>query len=87
MVGSTQVDKLAEASGMPVYKFRGDEEREFVSAEMNTQSFPTINLITAEGTAVKYVSEDRTVEAMTAFAPCPGSVTCHARAGGATLDG
>eukprot|EP00310_Coccolithus_braarudii_P016865 CAMPEP_0183359800 /NCGR_PEP_ID=MMETSP0164_2-20130417/53296_1 /TAXON_ID=221442 /ORGANISM="Coccolithus pelagicus ssp braarudi, Strain PLY182g" /LENGTH=448 /DNA_ID=CAMNT_0025533997 /DNA_START=44 /DNA_END=1390 /DNA_ORIENTATION=+ len=60
--------KLADATGLPVYKFRGDEEREFVSAEMNTQSFPTINKITPDGAAVKYESEDRSVEAMAAFA-------------------
>merc|ERR1711871_1319691 len=59
--------KLAESLDVPVYKFRGDEQREFVSAEMNTQSFPTINFIKADGTAVKYESEVRTVEAMTEF--------------------
>ena len=51
-----------------MYKFRGDEVREFVQAEMNTNSFPTINYIKADGTAVKYESEERTVEAMTKFA-------------------
>ena len=60
--------KLAESLDVPVYKFRGDEQREFVSAEMNTQSFPTINFIKADGTAVKYESEERTVEAMAKFA-------------------
>merc|ERR1712228_314991 len=60
--------KLHEATGLPVYKFRGDEEREFVSAEMNTKSFPTINKISVSGDAIKYESEDRSVEAMAAFA-------------------
>ena len=63
-----EYEKLAGASGLPVYKFRGDEQREFVSSEMNTQSFPTINKITADGKAVKYESEDRSVSAMAAFA-------------------
>jgi phosphoadenosine phosphosulfate reductase len=62
-----EVDKLAEASGMPVYKFRGDEEREFVSANMNTESFPTVNKLSG-GKFVKYDSEDRSVEALKAFA-------------------
>merc|ERR1712023_152215 len=60
--------KLAEASGLPTYKFRGDEQREFVEAEMNTKSFPTINYLTASGELIKYESEDRSVEAMVAFA-------------------
>ena len=59
--------KLAEASGMPVYKFRGDEEREFVEANMNTKSFPTINLLSGKE-FTKYESEDRSVDAMVAFA-------------------
>jgi len=58
---------LAESLDVPVYKFRGDEQRDFVQAEMNTQSFPTINFIKADGTPVKYDSEERTVAAMTAF--------------------
>jgi phosphoadenylyl-sulfate reductase (thioredoxin) len=66
-----EYSKLAEASGLPTFKFRGDEEREFVSAEMNTESFPTINYLTADGKFVKYESEDRSVEAMTAFAKAP----------------
>jgi len=62
-----EIDQLAEASGMPVYKFRGDEEREFVSANLNTESFPTINKLSG-GEFVKYDSEDRSVEALKAFA-------------------
>jgi len=64
-------EKLAAASGLPVYKFRGDEEREFVGKELNTESFPTINYISASGDVVKYESDDRSVEAMAAFAKAP----------------
>jgi len=70
-----EYDKLADASGLPVYKFRGDEQREFVSKEMNTASFPTINFITADGKAIKYESEDRSVDAMAAFAKAGGKIT------------
>ena len=52
---------------MPVYKFRGDEEREYVGANMNTASFPTVNKLVG-GKFVKYDSEDRTVSALKAFA-------------------
>jgi len=63
--------KLGEASGLPTYKFRGDEQREFVEAEMNTKSFPTINYLSPSGELIKYESEDRSVEAMTAFVKTP----------------
>jgi len=63
-----EFEKLAASSSIPVYKFRGDEQREFVGAELNTKSFPTINKITSSGEAVKYESEVRTVEAITEFA-------------------
>jgi len=69
-----EYDKLADASGLPVYKFRGDEEREFVKANLNTQSFPTINYIDASGKAIKYESEDRSVGAMAEFAKSGGKV-------------
>lgn len=62
-----EYDKLADASGLPVYKFRGDEEREYVGANMNTASFPTVNKLVG-GKFVKYDSEDRTVSALKAFA-------------------
>jgi len=68
-----EYEKLAAASGLPVYKFRGDEERAFVEAEMNTKSFPTVNYL-GGGKAVKYESEDRSVEAMAAFAKAGGKV-------------
>merc|ERR1712008_536439 len=44
---------------MDVFKFRGDEVRDFVAAELNTQSFPTVNVVKADGTVVKYESEKR----------------------------
>ena len=47
---------------MPVYKFRGDEEREFVGENLNTKSFPTVNFVKADGSVVKYESEDRKAE-------------------------
>lgn len=54
-------------SDMDIYSFRGDEVRDFVQAELNTNSFPTVNIIKADGTAVKYESEVRTVEAFKEF--------------------
>jgi len=69
-----EFDKVSAAAGVPTYKFRGDEQREFVGAELNTKSFPTINFIGADGTAVKYESEDRSVEAITAFVKSGGKV-------------
>eukprot|EP00962_Isochrysis_galbana_P014896 scaffold4265_cov105-Isochrysis_galbana.AAC.2 len=69
-----EFDKLAAATGLPVYKFRGDEERDFVSANLNTKSFPTINYIGTDGKPIKYESEDRTVTAMAAFAKAGGKV-------------
>ena len=58
---------FAESADLDVYKFRGDEVREFVQAELNTESFPTINVVKADGTVVKYDSEERTVAAFKAF--------------------
>jgi len=52
---------------MDVFKFRGDEVRDFVSAELNTESFPTINVIKADGTVVKYDSEKRDPASIKAF--------------------
>jgi len=69
-----EYESYAAAAGMDVYKFRGDEKREFVSAEMNTASFPTINFIKADGTPVKYESEERTVAALSEFAKSQSAV-------------
>lgn len=54
--------KYAESAGVPVYKFRGDEEREFVGEKLNTKSFPTVNFVKKDGSVVKYESEDRKVD-------------------------
>jgi phosphoadenosine phosphosulfate reductase len=62
-----EFEKLSAAAGVPVYKFRGDEQRDFVTANFNTQSFPTINVVTSKGEVLKYESEDRSVDAMAAF--------------------
>merc|ERR1719235_461246 len=70
----SEYEKLADATGLPVYKFRGDEQREFVEANLNTSSFPTINYVAKDGTPVKYESEVRTVEAMADFAKSGGKV-------------
>lgn len=69
-----ELEKLSAASGLPVYKFRGDEERAFVEANLNTKSFPTINLVGKDGKVIKYESEDRSVAAMTKFAKTGGKV-------------
>jgi thiol-disulfide isomerase/thioredoxin len=61
---------LATGSGadkVEVYKFRGDEEREFVGQALNTKSFPTINVITADGRVIKYESEKRDVASFKKF--------------------
>jgi thiol-disulfide isomerase/thioredoxin len=59
--------KFAAQADIDVYKFRGDEEREFVQANLNTKSFPTVNVVKSDGSVVKYDSEERTVAAFNAF--------------------
>jgi thiol-disulfide isomerase/thioredoxin len=59
-----EYEKFARESGLDVYKFRGDEERDFVQANMNTKSFPTINVVKADGSVVKYESEERDVASL-----------------------
>lgn len=63
-----EFENFAKDSDMDVFSFRGDEQREFVGDNLNTKSFPTINIIKPDGTAVKYESEVRTVEAIKEFA-------------------
>jgi len=63
-----EFESFAKDSDMDVFSFRGDEQREFVGDNLNTKSFPTINIIKPDGTAVKYESEVRTVDAIKAFA-------------------
>jgi phosphoadenylyl-sulfate reductase (thioredoxin) len=62
-----EFEAFAADSDLDVYSFRGDEEREFVQESLNTISFPTVNVIKADGTVVKYESEVRTPEAFDAF--------------------
>lgn len=64
-----EFEKFASEYGsdIDIYSFRGDEEREFVQANLNTKSFPTVNVIKPDGTAVKYESEVRTVDAFKKF--------------------
>jgi phosphoadenosine phosphosulfate reductase len=65
----SEYEAFAKAVGnkIGVYSLRGDEEREFVMQNLNTSSFPTVNVIKPDGTAVKYESEERTVDAFTKF--------------------
>eukprot|EP00814_Leptocylindrus_danicus_P010237 CAMPEP_0116046778 /NCGR_PEP_ID=MMETSP0321-20121206/28473_1 /TAXON_ID=163516 /ORGANISM="Leptocylindrus danicus var. danicus, Strain B650" /LENGTH=421 /DNA_ID=CAMNT_0003528481 /DNA_START=614 /DNA_END=1879 /DNA_ORIENTATION=+ len=64
-----EYEKFAkENPDVDVYAFRGDEVRDFVTSEFNTSSFPTVNVIKADGTAVKYESEKRNAEDFKAFA-------------------
>jgi phosphoadenosine phosphosulfate reductase len=62
-----EYEKLAGQLKIPVAKFRGDEQREFVKSNLNTASFPTVNVVTADGKVVKYDSEDRSVADFAAF--------------------
>merc|ERR1712157_34776 len=52
---------------MDVYKLRGDEIRDHVQTQWNTDSFPTVNVVKADGTVVKYDSEERDVASFKAF--------------------
>ena len=62
-----QFEELAKGlNGVMVAKYRGDEDRDFVKAKYNTNSFPTINVIKG-GKVIKYESEDRSVAAMKKF--------------------
>jgi len=64
-----EYEKFAkENPDVDVYAFRGDEVRDFVTSEFNTSSFPTVNVIKADGTAVKYESEKRNADDFKAFA-------------------
>jgi phosphoadenosine phosphosulfate reductase len=52
--------------GFTFAKFRGDTRREYVQANMQTQSFPTIGFV-KNGQFQKYDSEDRSVDALRKF--------------------
>jgi len=62
-----EYSKFASEADVDVFKFRGDEVRDFVSQNLNTESFPTVNVVKPDGTIVKYESEDRTADAIKAF--------------------
>ena len=62
--------RVGQSLLLPLKHYRGnerDEEREYVKANMNTESFPTVNLL-SDGKFIKYESEDRSVDALKAFA-------------------
>jgi phosphoadenosine phosphosulfate reductase len=59
-------EELAKELDVKVYKYRGDEDREFVKANYNTNSFPTINVVKG-GKVTKYESEERDVASMKSF--------------------
>lgn len=67
--------KLKKASGIRTYKFRGDTHVDFMKSEWDADSFPTIIYMPSKGTMVKYDSDDRSVEAMAAFAKRLASAT------------
>merc|ERR1711918_331550 len=60
-------EKMGGDAGVKLYKYRGDEDREFVSSSLNTQSFPTINYVSKDGKVTKYESEKRDVASLKAF--------------------
>lgn len=62
-----EYSKFASEVDVDVFKFRGDEVRDFVSQNLNTESFPTVNVVKPDGTVVKYDSEERTAGAFKAF--------------------
>jgi thioredoxin-like negative regulator of GroEL len=62
-------EKLAAKLGgdVTVAKYRGDEDREFVTSEFDVQSFPTINVISKDGKVTKYDADARDVDSLAAF--------------------
>ena len=70
-----EYEQLGRELSIPVAKFRGDEQREYVQATLNTESFPTVNVITADGKVVKYDSEARSVADFKAFIDATVGVT------------
>jgi len=70
-----EYEQLGRELSIPVAKFRGDEQREYVQATLNTESFPTVNVITADGQVVKYDSEARSVADFKAFIDATVGVT------------
>ena len=64
-----EYEKLVAKLGddVTVAKYRGDEDREFVSTEFGVESFPTINVISKDGKVTKYASEARDVDSLAKF--------------------
>jgi len=62
-----ELNKFAKTTDIEVYKFRGDELREFVRKNLNTESFPTVNLVQCNGSLIKYKSNERTIESFKSF--------------------
>jgi thiol-disulfide isomerase/thioredoxin len=60
--------KFADAtSNMDLYKFRGDEVRDFVTQHLNTKCFPNVDVVTKDGKVIKYESKVRIVKAFQDF--------------------
>lgn len=62
-------EELSKSEGMESFnfiKFRGDTRRDFVQANLEVQSFPTIGFM-KNGKFEKYTSEDRSVSALRRF--------------------
>lgn len=80
----SEIEKVAadlqEGRMMPTYKLRGDEDRAFVQENWNTESFPTINAVSADGKIYKYESEKRDFESLRKWVeetvPCGEGVMC-----------
>jgi len=60
-------NEFAKTTDIDVYKFRGDKLRDFVRKNLNTESFPTINLLQCDGSLIKYKSNKRNVESFKSF--------------------
>ena len=71
-------EAFAGSADVAAYKFRGDEQRAYVEANMNTASFPTINFLSSDGKLTKY---DRSPEMCMACAlhvcTCASSCVWH----------
>jgi len=62
-----ELNSFAKTTNIDVYKFRGDELRDFVRNNLNTESFPTLNLVQSDGSLIKFESDQRNCESLTFF--------------------
>jgi hypothetical protein len=46
---------VSDFGAVQVAKYRGDEDRDFVKANYNTNSFPTINVVTKDGKVSRFL--------------------------------